>query len=179
MPLSANRKPHDDSKPIPFKHLRAPESALPDLAHEAGQPAAARDGPQEDQERHPLHHGREEDSSDESGEEPDLRAVAHRLGRHAGRRSDDGGQSWRKAHDGFIDDFVFSYGYYFGEIRVSPHDEDRLYLLTNARCEAAIPLYEPVGFQHDADILARFRTRYARADVAMRYAPNPLGAPGS
>ncbi|MEO1727084.1 MAG: glycosyl hydrolase [Bacteroidota bacterium] len=44
-------------------------------------------------------------------------------------RSDDGGQSWRKAHDGFIDDFVFSYGYYFGEIRVSPHDEDRLYLL--------------------------------------------------
>ena len=57
--------------------------------------------------------------------------------------------------------------------------EDRLYLLTNARCEAAIHLYEKVGFQHDADILARFRKRYERADVAMRYAPNPLGAPGS
>ena len=57
--------------------------------------------------------------------------------------------------------------------------EDRLYLLTNARCEAAIHLYEKVGFQHDADILARVRKRYERADVAMRYAPNPLGAPGS
>jgi len=44
-------------------------------------------------------------------------------------RSDDGGQTWTRTHEGFIDDLVFSYGYYFGEIRVAPDDADRLYLL--------------------------------------------------
>ncbi len=44
-------------------------------------------------------------------------------------RSDDGGRSWQKTHDGFIDDLFFSYGYYFGEVRVSPQNPDRLYLL--------------------------------------------------
>jgi N-acetylglutamate synthase-like GNAT family acetyltransferase len=46
---------------------------------------------------------------------------------------------------------------------------DPLYLLTNARCEAAIHLYEKVGFSHDAEIMARYGVRYARCDVAMRY----------
>ncbi len=43
----------------------------------------------------------------------------------------------------------------------------RLYLLTNARCEAAIHLYEKAGFVHDARVMADFGARYARCDVAM------------
>lgn len=46
---------------------------------------------------------------------------------------------------------------------------DPLYLLTNARCAAAIHLYEKAGFRHDADIMATYGARYARCDVAMRY----------
>lgn len=44
-----------------------------------------------------------------------------------------------------------------------------LYLLTNARCAAAIHLYEKHGFRHDADIMATYGARYERCDVAMRY----------
>jgi len=44
-----------------------------------------------------------------------------------------------------------------------------LYLLTNARCQAAVHLYEKLGFRHDADIMARFGARYERCNVAMRY----------
>jgi DNA-binding MarR family transcriptional regulator/GNAT superfamily N-acetyltransferase len=43
------------------------------------------------------------------------------------------------------------------------------YLLTNARCSAAIHLYEKLGFAHDAGIMARYGARYERCDVAMRY----------
>lgn len=49
---------------------------------------------------------------------------------------------------------------------------DKLYLLTNARCAAAIHLYEKAGFEHDAEIMREFGARYARCDVAMRYRPN-------
>ncbi|MEM0984871.1 MAG: bifunctional helix-turn-helix transcriptional regulator/GNAT family N-acetyltransferase [Pseudomonadota bacterium] len=45
----------------------------------------------------------------------------------------------------------------------------RLYLVTNKKCEAAIHLYEKVGFVHDDEIMERFGSRYARCDVAMRY----------
>lgn len=45
-----------------------------------------------------------------------------------------------------------------------------LYLLTNARCAAAIHLYEKMGFVHDPEIMSRFGGRYDRCDVAMRYA---------
>lgn len=44
-----------------------------------------------------------------------------------------------------------------------------LYLLSNARCAAAIHLYEKLGFVHDAGIMADYGARYARCDVAMRY----------
>ncbi|AWL07799.1 MarR family transcriptional regulator [Massilia oculi] len=44
-----------------------------------------------------------------------------------------------------------------------------LYLLSNARCAAAIHLYAKLGFQHDAGIMADYGARYARCDVAMRY----------
>lgn len=47
---------------------------------------------------------------------------------------------------------------------------DPLYLLTNRACAAAIHLYEKLGFVHDAAIMADYGARYARCDVAMRYA---------
>ena len=45
-----------------------------------------------------------------------------------------------------------------------------LYLLTNSACSAAIHLYEKVGFAHDALMMTRYGSTYARCDVAMRYA---------
>jgi hypothetical protein len=44
-------------------------------------------------------------------------------------RSDDGGNTWTRTHEGFLDDLFYSYGYYFGQLRVAPQDPDRLYLL--------------------------------------------------
>ena len=44
-----------------------------------------------------------------------------------------------------------------------------LYLLSNAKCEAAIHLYEKLGFVHDAAIMETYGARYQRCDVAMRY----------
>ena len=53
--------------------------------------------------------------------------------------------------------------------RAEAMQADPLYLLTNARCEAAIHLYEKLGFRHDAQIMAQYGARYARCDVAMLY----------
>ncbi len=47
---------------------------------------------------------------------------------------------------------------------------DRLFLLTNKICGAAIHLYEKLGFVHDAELLAEARHHYQRCDVAMLYA---------
>ncbi len=44
-------------------------------------------------------------------------------------RSDDGGQSWKKMNEKYIDDLYYSYGYYFGEVRVDPANKDKIYLL--------------------------------------------------
>lgn len=43
-------------------------------------------------------------------------------------RSDDAGMSWKKMNQEYIDDLYYSYGYYFGEIRVSPTNRDKIYL---------------------------------------------------
>lgn len=43
-------------------------------------------------------------------------------------RSDDGGKSWKKTHEGYIDDLYYSYGYYFGEINVNPQDNQDIYI---------------------------------------------------
>jgi len=48
---------------------------------------------------------------------------------------------------------------------------DKVYLLTNRKCAAAIHLYEKLGFVHDAEIMRQFGARYERCDVAMSYAP--------
>ena len=48
---------------------------------------------------------------------------------------------------------------------------DKVYLLTNRKCAAAIHLYEKLGFVHDAEIMRTFGARYERCDVAMAYRP--------
>lgn len=53
--------------------------------------------------------------------------------------------------------------------RARAMEVDTLYLLTNAKCVAAIALYEKLGFRHDLDILNVYGRAYARCNVAMRY----------
>ncbi|WP_431157229.1 WD40/YVTN/BNR-like repeat-containing protein [Winogradskyella poriferorum] len=43
-------------------------------------------------------------------------------------KSEDGGKSWSKTHDDFLDGIYFSYGYYFGHIHVSPANQDHIYI---------------------------------------------------
>ena len=43
-------------------------------------------------------------------------------------RSQDGGISWNKMNDSYIDDLYYSYGYYFGQIRVDPSKKERIYI---------------------------------------------------
>lgn len=40
----------------------------------------------------------------------------------------DGGVSWIKTHQDYIDDLYYSYGYYFGQISVHPKDLNQIYL---------------------------------------------------
>ncbi len=44
-------------------------------------------------------------------------------------RSEDGGATWSRTHEDDLDRVYYSYGYYFGEIRVDPLDADRVYIL--------------------------------------------------
>ncbi len=44
-------------------------------------------------------------------------------------RSDNGGKSWKKMNKNFINDMFYSYGYYFGEIRVNPNNDKEIFLL--------------------------------------------------
>ncbi|WP_343611664.1 GNAT family N-acetyltransferase [Novosphingobium sp.] len=46
---------------------------------------------------------------------------------------------------------------------------ETLYLLTNRKCEAAIHLYEKLGFVHSEEIMERYGKRYERCNVAMIY----------
>ncbi|MDX1315720.1 MAG: glycosyl hydrolase, partial [Eudoraea sp.] len=43
-------------------------------------------------------------------------------------RSDDGGQTWTKQHEGYLDDLYYSYGYYFAQIRVDRNDPNKIYI---------------------------------------------------
>jgi photosystem II stability/assembly factor-like uncharacterized protein len=43
-------------------------------------------------------------------------------------RSKDGGKSWKKINSYALDNLIYTYGYYFGEVRVSPSDPDVLYI---------------------------------------------------
>ena len=42
--------------------------------------------------------------------------------------SDDEGKTWKKTHEGYLDNVYNSYGYYFGQIRVSPRNADHIYI---------------------------------------------------
>ena len=42
--------------------------------------------------------------------------------------SENGGDTWAKTHEAYLDDIYYSYGYYFGNIRVAPYDDDKLYI---------------------------------------------------
>ena len=44
-------------------------------------------------------------------------------------RSDDGGKTWKKTNKDFIDNMFYTYGYYFGEIRVNSNDDKSIYIL--------------------------------------------------
>ena len=44
-------------------------------------------------------------------------------------KSTDGGNSWEKTNQDFIDDTYYSYGYYFGEITVDPSSENIIYVM--------------------------------------------------
>ena len=44
-------------------------------------------------------------------------------------KSADGGKSWSKTHQDYLDGVFFSYGYYFGEIRVDAQNADAIYVM--------------------------------------------------
>jgi len=44
-------------------------------------------------------------------------------------KSTDGGKTWNRTHEGYIEDFFYSYGYVFAEMDVNPQDEDEIYLV--------------------------------------------------
>ena len=43
-------------------------------------------------------------------------------------KSADGGMTWKKTHEDYLDGIYFSYGYYFGHIHVSPVNENDIYI---------------------------------------------------
>jgi photosystem II stability/assembly factor-like uncharacterized protein len=43
-------------------------------------------------------------------------------------KSTDGGTTWSKTHDNYLDDIYYSYGYYFGQIHVAPNNKDNIYI---------------------------------------------------
>lgn len=51
---------------------------------------------------------------------------------------------------------------------------ESLFLLTNKKCEAAIHLYEKLGFEHSEEIMSRYALKYERCDVAMKFVGNSL-----
>ncbi|MCB0662602.1 MAG: glycosyl hydrolase [Saprospiraceae bacterium] len=43
-------------------------------------------------------------------------------------RSNDGGRTWVRTHEDYLDAVYYTYGYYFGQIRVAPGNPDKLYV---------------------------------------------------
>lgn len=44
-------------------------------------------------------------------------------------RSDDAGVTWKRTHEKYLDNVFYTFGYYFGEIYVSPLNPDKIYVL--------------------------------------------------
>ncbi|MCT8339169.1 glycosyl hydrolase [Flavobacteriaceae bacterium TK19130] len=43
-------------------------------------------------------------------------------------KSTDGGKTWSKTHEGYLDDLYYSYGYYFGKVHVDPSNAQKIYI---------------------------------------------------
>ncbi|MEO8150002.1 MAG: glycosyl hydrolase [Bacteroidia bacterium] len=43
-------------------------------------------------------------------------------------RTDDAGKTWKKMNEKFLDNIFYTYGYYFGQIRISPFDDNEIYI---------------------------------------------------
>lgn len=43
-------------------------------------------------------------------------------------KSTNGGKTWKKTHDGYLDGVYYSYGYYFGKVHVDPNNADAIYI---------------------------------------------------
>ncbi len=44
-------------------------------------------------------------------------------------RSDDGGLTWKRTHKDYLDKVVYTFGYYFGQIRVDAHNSDHIFVM--------------------------------------------------
>jgi len=44
-------------------------------------------------------------------------------------KSSDGGHTWQKTHPGFLDNLVYTFGYYFGQLRVNPANDQEIFVL--------------------------------------------------
>ncbi len=44
-------------------------------------------------------------------------------------KTDDGGKSWKRTHQEALEAVHFTYGYYFGQVRVAPTDAEKIYIL--------------------------------------------------
>ena len=44
-------------------------------------------------------------------------------------KTDDGGKSWKRTHKEALEAVHFTYGYYFGQVRVAPTDAEKIYIL--------------------------------------------------
>lgn len=44
-------------------------------------------------------------------------------------RSEDGGKSWERTHDDFLDNVYYTYGYYFGQVRADPLEPGRIFVM--------------------------------------------------
>ncbi|WP_203295302.1 WD40/YVTN/BNR-like repeat-containing protein [Luteirhabdus pelagi] len=43
-------------------------------------------------------------------------------------KSTNGGKTWSKTHEGYLDDLYYSYGYYFGKVHVDPSNAQKIYI---------------------------------------------------
>tara|TARA_B100001057_G_scaffold498831_1_gene607287 strand:+ start:20005 stop:22824 length:2820 start_codon:yes stop_codon:yes gene_type:complete len=43
-------------------------------------------------------------------------------------KSEDGGMTWNKTHEDYLDGLYYSYGYYFGHIHVAPYASNKIYI---------------------------------------------------
>ena len=57
-------------------------------------------------------------------DEPDMPVIGAEV-----YRSDDGGQTWTKQNEDYIDNLFYSYGYVFAQVRVDANDKDKIYIL--------------------------------------------------